>query len=68
VIFSTANNGRWLIAVMLMLPSAWVSAHPPGLSSLDMSIKPAQIDAKATFALQDSRLHASGQLDLVAQQ
>lgn len=58
---------KWLIAVLFMLQSAWVFAHPPGLSSLDVSIKPAQLDVKVTFALQDIEAFAPMDSDLDAE-
>ncbi|WGS85088.1 HupE/UreJ family protein [Methylomonas sp. UP202] len=56
-----------LTAVFLLLQSAWVFAHPPGLSSLDVAIKAAQIDAKVTFALQDIEAFAPMDSDLDAE-
>ncbi|MDT4290711.1 HupE/UreJ family protein [Methylomonas sp. MO1] len=67
MIFRTFKNGRWLMAALLMCQSAWVCAHPPGLSSLDVTIKPAQIDAKVTFALQDIEAFAPMDSDLDAE-
>ncbi|AMK75786.1 MULTISPECIES: HupE/UreJ family protein [Methylomonas] len=61
------NYGRWLIAALLMLQSVWVYAHPPGLSSLDLVVKPPQIDAKITFALQDIEAFALMDSDLDAE-
>lgn len=58
---------RWLMAALLMVQSVWVCAHPPGLSSLDVTIKPAQINAKVTFALQDIEAFAPMDSDLDAE-
>lgn len=58
---------NWLMAALLALPSAWVYAHPPGLSSLELSIQAAQIDAKVTFALQDIEAFAPMDSDLDAE-
>jgi hydrogenase/urease accessory protein HupE len=55
------------MATLLMLQSVWAFAHPPGLSSLDVGIKPAQIDAKVTFALQDIEAFAPMDSDLDAE-
>jgi hydrogenase/urease accessory protein HupE len=43
-----------LIGILLLL-AQWQSAfaHPPGLSSADLTVKPDGIDAKITFAVQD---------------
>lgn len=58
---------KWLIAVLLMLQSAWVFAHPPGLSSLDLSMKSTGLDVKVTFALQDIEAFAPMDGDLDAE-
>jgi hydrogenase/urease accessory protein HupE len=55
------------MAALLMFQSVWVFAHPPGLSSLEVMIKPAQIDAKVTFALQDIEAFAPMDSDLDAE-
>jgi hydrogenase/urease accessory protein HupE len=44
---------RSVIVTLLVLYSTWCYAHPPGLSSLDVLIKDAQVEVKVTFALQD---------------
>ena len=59
--------GKWLIAGLLMMQSIWVFAHPPGLSSLDLSIKAAGLTAKVTFALQDIEAFAPMDSDLDAE-
>lgn len=64
---SFACQGKWLIAMLLMLQSAWVFAHPPGLSSVDLAIKPAQLDVKVTFALQDIEAFSPMDSDLDAE-
>jgi hydrogenase/urease accessory protein HupE len=56
-----------LLAVLLTLQSAWVYAHPPGLSSLDVAVKAARIDAKVTFALQDIEAFTPMDADLDAE-
>ncbi|MDD1620166.1 MAG: HupE/UreJ family protein [Methylococcaceae bacterium] len=61
------RHGMWLIAMLLMLQSAWVCAHPPGLSSVDVSLKTAQVDVKVTFALQDIEAFAPMDSDLDAE-
>lgn len=63
----TVNNTSRLLAVLLMLTSTWGYAHPPGLSSLDVAIKPAQVDARVTFALQDIEAFAPMDSDLDAE-
>lgn len=65
--FRTMNYGSWLFSALLMLQSAGAYAHPPGLSSLDVSIKPARIDAKVTFAVQDIEAFAPMDSDLDAE-
>ncbi len=39
--------------IFLFLFSQAVSAHPPGLSSADLTVRPDKVDVKITFALQD---------------
>lgn len=39
--------------IFLLIQLQTVHAHPPGLSSADLTIKPEGLDAKITFALQD---------------
>lgn len=56
-----------LIAGLLLLQSSSVFAHAPGLSSLDVAINPGQIDAKATFALQDIEAFVPMDSDLDAE-
>jgi len=58
---------KWSIAVFFMLQSVWVYAHPPGLSSMDLSIKADSIDVKVTFALQDIEAFAPMDSDLDAE-
>jgi len=57
----------WLIAVLLMLHSAGVFAHPPGLSSVEMTIKAGSVDVKVTFALQDIEAFTPMDSDLDAE-
>jgi hydrogenase/urease accessory protein HupE len=45
--------GKLLGLLLFMLQSHWVFAHPPGLSSVDITIKEHSLDVKITFALQD---------------
>ncbi|QSB00295.1 HupE/UreJ family protein [Methylomonas sp. EFPC1] len=65
--FASTHWAISLIAVLLTLQSAGVYAHPPGLSSLDVTIKPAQLDAKVTFALQDIEAFTPMDADLDAE-
>ncbi|OQW77557.1 MAG: hypothetical protein BVN35_05405 [Proteobacteria bacterium ST_bin11] len=65
--FRPINLGRRLFAALMICQSSWVFGHPPGLSSLDVTIKPAQIDAKVTFALQDIEAFAPMDSDLDAE-
>ena len=58
---------KWPIAFLFMLQSAWVYAHPPGLSSMDLSIKANSLDVKVTFALQDIEAFAPMDSDLDAE-
>lgn len=59
--------GKWLIALLLLLSSAWVYAHPPGLSSVDVSVNASQLNLKVTFALQDIEAFAPMDSDLDAE-
>ncbi|OAI00406.1 hypothetical protein A1353_01550 [Methylomonas methanica] len=65
--YGLSHGAIGLLAVWLMLQTTWVYAHPPGLSSLDVTIKPGQIDAKVTFALQDIEAFAPMDSDLDAE-
>lgn len=65
--FRSVKFGSWLLAALLMLQSVSVYAHPPGLSSLDVAIKPARIDARVTFALQDIEAFTPMDADLDAE-
>jgi len=65
--FRSVKFGSWLVAALLMLQSVSVYAHPPGLSSLDVAINPARIDAKVTFALQDIEAFTPMDSDLDAE-
>lgn len=58
---------RFLIVTLLVLYSTWCHAHPPGLSSLDVSIKATQVDIKVTFALQDIEAFSPMDSDLDAE-
>ena len=57
---------RSVIVALLVLYSTWCFAHPPGLSSLDVSINVAQVDVKVTFALQDIEAFSPMDSDLDA--
>ncbi len=57
---------RWLLTIALLLQAPWVAAHAPGLSSVDVTIKPNQVVAKVTFALQDIEAFAPMDSDLDA--
>lgn len=58
---------RTLLASWLLTQSAWVAAHPPGLSSVDVLVKPDGITAKVTFALQDIEAFSPMDSDLDAE-
>ena len=58
---------KWPIAVLFMLQSIGVYAHPPGLSSMDVMIKADKVDVKVTFALQDIEAFAPMDSDLDAE-
>lgn len=58
---------KWLMVALFMLQSSWGLAHPPGLSSLDLTIKTNVLDVKATFALQDIEAFAPMDSDLDAE-
>lgn len=62
-----AGYGKGLLAAVLLLQAAWVWAHAPGLSSLDVAVKPAGIDVGMTFALQDIEAFAPMDSDLDAE-
>ncbi|MGZ5000591.1 MAG: HupE/UreJ family protein [Methylomonas sp.] len=62
-----ARHGKWLFAAWLMLQSVWVWAHAPGLSSVDVSIKSAEVAVKVKFALQDIEAFAPMDTDLDAE-
>ncbi len=63
----TIKNGKWLIAAFMLLQSVCGFAHPPGLSSLDLSINASQINVKAIFALQDVEAFSPMDTDLDAE-
>ena len=56
-----------LMIVGFLLHSAWVCAHPPGLSSIYIQIQPQQMDAQITFALQDIEAFSPMDSDLDAE-
>ena len=56
-----------LIALVLLLQTSTVNAHPPGLSSLDLTIGAESVAAKVTFALQDIEAFAPMDSDLDAE-
>lgn len=58
---------RTIFVALLVLFSSWSYAHPPGLSSLDVMIKSAQLDVKVTFALQDIEAFSPMDSDLDAE-
>jgi hydrogenase/urease accessory protein HupE len=64
--FQLARYGYPLFALLWLL-SAAAYAHPPGLSSLDVAVKPAQIEVNATFALQDIEAFSAMDTDLDAE-
>lgn len=63
----SAGYGRGLLGAVLLLQAAWAWAHAPGLSSLDVAIKPALIDVRMTFALQDIEAFVPMDSDLDAE-
>lgn len=63
----SAGYGRSLLVAMFMLQSVAAWAHAPGLSSLDVSLQPARIDVKSTFALQDIEAFSPLDSDLDAE-
>ena len=63
----TIKNGPWLIAALMLLQSVSGFAHPPGLSSLDLSINASQINVKAIFATQDVEAFSPMDTDLDAE-
>ncbi|AEG02642.1 HupE/UreJ family protein [Methylomonas methanica] len=63
----SVGYGRGLLGAVLLLQAAWVWAHAPGLSSLDVAVKPARIDVRMTFALQDIEAFAPMDSDLDAE-
>ncbi len=56
-----------LLAIGLLLQSSGVTAHPPGLSSVDLLINADGMLAKVTFALQDIEAFAPMDSDLDAE-
>ncbi|MCQ8104364.1 HupE/UreJ family protein [Methylomonas sp. SURF-2] len=59
--------GRVLLAALLLLATASVWAHAPGLSSLDVLVNPDRLDVKVTFALQDIEAFSPMDSDLDAE-
>ncbi|OAI27175.1 HupE/UreJ family protein [Methylomonas koyamae] len=53
--------------LLLALAAGRAHAHPPGLSSLDLALKPDHIEATATFALQDIEAFVPMDSDLDAE-
>jgi hydrogenase/urease accessory protein HupE len=44
---------RILLAALFLLSPAWVAAHSPGLSAMELIVHPDSLDVKVSFALQD---------------
>ncbi|MCK9606648.1 MAG: HupE/UreJ family protein [Methylomonas sp.] len=63
----SAGYGRGLVALVLLLQAAWVWAHAPGLSSLDVALKSDLIEVRVTFALQDIEAFSPMDSDLDAE-
>ncbi len=60
-------QAKSVFTVLMILQSASVSAHPPGLSSLDISIQTTDVVVKITFALQDIEAFTPMDSDLDAE-
>jgi len=58
---------KCLIVAVFLLQSAWVCAHPPGLSSMDLTITAKSINVRITFALQDIEAFTPMDSDLDAE-
>jgi hydrogenase/urease accessory protein HupE len=56
-----------LLGLAVLFMSTWAYAHPPGLSSMDLTIKAESLDVKVTFALQDIEAFAPMDSDLDAE-
>ncbi len=56
-----------LAFLLLVLSALPVQAHPPGLSSMEVAVRPAGLDARVTFALQDIEAFAPMDSDLDAE-
>ncbi|WFP49516.1 HupE/UreJ family protein [Methylomonas sp. EFPC3] len=56
-----------LALLLLVLIAGRADAHPPGLSSLDLALKPDHVEATATFALQDIEAFVAMDSDLDAE-
>lgn len=57
----------YLFALVLLLQASATLAHPPGLSSVELTLKTDQVLAKVTFALQDIEAFAPMDSDLDAE-
>ena len=58
---------KCLFAGLILLQAGGVYAHPPGLSSMDVSIRAESLSVKVTFALQDIEAFAPMDSDLDAE-
>ena len=59
--------GQLLLALLLSALAFPLAAHPPGLSSVDISLQPQRMLVKITFALQDIEAFAPMDSDLDAE-
>jgi hydrogenase/urease accessory protein HupE len=66
-LFLHLNRLSWLLGIIFLLNSAFVFAHQPGISSIDVSIKANGVDVKTTFALQDIEAFSPMDTDLDAE-
>ena len=66
-----ANNRSFAVSVLLtaclLCWSVFAQAHPPGLSSVDISLSAETVEVKATFALQDIEASVPMDADLDAE-
>lgn len=65
--FNYFNLIRTWLGVIILLHSVWGFAHPPGLSSINITILSEQIDSRITFALQDIEAFSPMDSDLDAE-
>jgi len=65
--FHWFDTGKFWFFLLFFLPISWAYAHPPGLSSVDLTIKADMLDVKVTFALQDIEAFAPMDTDLDAE-